>query len=152
MSRIIFGLLLFVAIFSQATLIPALAPLVIVPNTAVVLLFLWCGWCGPREGLFWVFVAGILFDVLTMGTLGVNVLALLPFFLLATVAKEYVYHSAAIIPALLMGVASVVSGLFLCLVHGNLPGLYLPIQSAMQAVLILLLFPFVARATRDVRR
>jgi rod shape-determining protein MreD len=152
MARIIFGLLLFVAIFSQATVIPELVPWAVLPNTVLVLLFLWCGWCGPREGLFWVFVAGILLDVLTMGTLGVNVLALLPVFLLATVAKEYIYHSAAIVPALLMGVASVANGLFLCFVHGNPPGVYLPIQAAMHAILVLLLFPFVARATRDVRR
>jgi len=49
-------------------------------------------------------------------------------------------------------VASVANGLFLCFVHGNPPGVYLPIQAAMHAILVLLLFPFVARATRDVRR
>ncbi|MGB3330894.1 MAG: rod shape-determining protein MreD [Thermomicrobiales bacterium] len=152
MSRIIFGLLLVVAIFSQATLIPVLSPWSVFPNTVLVLLFVWCGWCGPREGLFWIFLAGILLDVVTMGTLGVNVLALVPVLLLATVAKEYVYHSAAIVPALLMAVATVVSGLVLCVAHGNPPGLYLLIQAAMHAVLVFVLFPFVARASRDVRR
>ncbi|MGC4191068.1 MAG: rod shape-determining protein MreD [Thermomicrobiales bacterium] len=152
MSRIIFGLLLLVAIFSQATVIPAVFPWGVIPNTVLVLIFLWCGWCGPREALFWIFIAGILLDVITMGTLGVNVLALLPVFLLAAVAKEYVFHSSAIVPALLMVVATVVHGLVLCLAHGNSPGLYLLIQAAMHGTLVLVLFPFVARATREVRR
>jgi len=152
MSRIIFGLLLCVAIFSQATLVPMLLPWGVIPNTVLVLLFLWCGWCGPREALFWIFVSGILIDVLTLDTLGTNVLALIPLLLLATLAKDYVYHTLAVVPALLMAVATVANGLILCVAHGNPPGLYLPIQAAMHGILVLVLFPFLARAWRDVRR
>lgn len=152
MSRLLFGLLLLVAIFSQATLIPVLLPWGVLPNTVLVLLFLWCGWCGPREALFWIFVSGIVIDIIAMDTLGTNVLALIPVLLLATVAKEYVFHSAAFVPAMLMMVATIVNGLVLCLAHGNSPGAYLLIQSVMHGLLVLLLFPLVARAARDIRR
>ncbi|HEU0165199.1 MAG TPA: rod shape-determining protein MreD, partial [Thermomicrobiales bacterium] len=76
MSRIIFGLLLFVTIFAQATLIPAWNPLRFGPDLVVVLLFLWSGISGPREALFWVFVSGLLLDILSADPLGTNALSL----------------------------------------------------------------------------
>lgn len=152
MARLLFGMVLLVAIFSQAAVIPALLPWGIIPNTVLVLLFIWAGWCGPREAIFWIFVSGILLDTISMDTLGTNVLALIPVVLFAMVAKEYIFHSAAFIPAMLMMLTTIVSGLILCVAHGNQPGAFLLVQSVMHGLLVLMLFPLVARAARDVRR
>lgn len=76
MARLLFGLLLFTTVFAQSTFLPRLNPFPVMPNLALVLLFLWSAHHSMRESLLWVFITGIIIDVLAVDPLGANGFAL----------------------------------------------------------------------------
>lgn len=144
MARLLFGLVLFTMVFAQATIVPAVNPFTVSPDIVLVLLFTASMYMGMREGLSWLFVAGILTDVLAMDALGSNGLALLPAVLLVGPARRPVFRANILIPIGLLLVASVAHALILCLFRGIMPDITIVLQTLMHAIL----FPFLYLALR----
>jgi len=136
MARLIFGLSLFAAVFAQSTFIPRLNPLVISPDLVLVLLFMWAAYHSLRESLFWVFVAGITLDIVSIDPLGANGLALLIVVALAYPSRNRLFQSSIFIPILLVMVATVVHGIILYALRGVMPTVFIGIQALMHAVLV----------------
>lgn len=144
MARLIFGIVLFTMVFAQATIIPALNPLTVSPNIVLLLLFIVTMYRGVREGLAWLFVAGIVTDVLAMDPLGANGLAMLPAVLLVGPAREPVFRANILIPIALVLVVTVLHALIMCAIRGIMPDMMIVLQALMHAVL----FPFLYFAFR----
>lgn len=138
MARLIFGFVLFSMVFAQATIIPAINPLAVAPDFVLLLLFVVTLYTSLREGLVWVFLAGIVTDVLAMDSLGANGLALLPAVVLVEPARLPVFRANLLIPIVLVLVATIIHGLIQSLVRGIMPDITLLLQTLMHAVL----FPF----------
>lgn len=144
MARLIFGFVLLSMVFAQATIIPALNPLQVSPDVVLLLLFIVTMYRDVREGFAWLFVAGILTDVLAMDPLGANGLALLPAVLLVGPAREPVFRANILIPIALVLVASVLHALIQALFRGIIPDITIVLQTLLHAVL----FPFLFFAFR----
>lgn len=144
MARLAFGLVLFTMVFAQATIVPAVNPFTVSPDFVLMLLFAGSMYMGVREGLSWLFVAGILTDVLAMDPLGSNGLALLPAVLLVGPARQPVFRANILIPLGLMLVATVAHALILCLIRGIMPDITIVLQTLMHAII----FPFLYFALR----
>lgn len=138
MARLIFGFVLFSMVFAQATIIPAINPLAVAPDFVLLLLFVVTLYTSLREGLVWLFLAGIVTDVLAMDPLGANGLALLPAVVLVEPARLPVFRANLLIPIVLVLVATMIHGLIQSLVRGIMPDITLLLQTLMHAVL----FPF----------
>lgn len=146
MARPLFALLLVTAALSQATILPALAPVGILPNLVLVLLLVWIALRGLGEGLLWVFGAGVLLDLLAMDALGTNGLALLVVALLAGPARRRFFHSGMVFPLLLAMLATLAHAVALSLLRGVGDGAALPAEALarltfLQALLNALLVP-----------
>ena len=99
MTRVFFGLILILTAFAQATVFPMVRVLGgMGPDLVLVLILVWSGLRGSREGLVWAFALGLLLDLLTLDPLGVNALALIPVALIGGVASRRLFHSGLIIP------------------------------------------------------
>jgi rod shape-determining protein MreD len=144
MARLIFGVVLFTTVFAQATIVPKLNPFTVTPDLVLLLLFSASMYLGVREGLGWLFVAGILTDVLAMDPLGANGLALLPAVLAAGPARTPVFRANILIPMGLMLLATVAHALALCAIRGVMPDITIALQALLHAVL----FPFIYFALR----
>jgi rod shape-determining protein MreD len=137
MARLLFGFLLVVMALVQATVLPRLNPFTVSPDLVLVFLFVWSASRSLRESLFWVFFTGILLDVLALDAFGTNALALVGVVVLAGLARQRVFHANILIPMLLVAVTSVVHGLVLGLLRGDVPaGMTIPIQAVAHALLI----------------
>jgi rod shape-determining protein MreD len=144
MARLIFGVVLFIMVFAQATILPAINPFVVSPDVVLLLLFAASMYTGLREGLIWLFIAGILTDVLAMDPLGANGLALLPAVLLVGPARRPIFRANILIPIGLMLIATVLHALVLCLIRGVTPDLTIGLQALQHAIV----FPFLYLALR----
>lgn len=101
MTRPIFGLLLIVAALLQAVLMPRWQLLAITPGLVVVLLLGWSAYRGLPEALIWVFITGLMLDILGLDRLGANALALLPVALLGGLSRGRFFQSALVFPMVL---------------------------------------------------
>lgn len=106
MSQVIFGVVLFCTILAQSTFLPTINPLPVMPNVALVLVFLWASHHTVRESLFWVFVAGIVIDVLTIDPLGSHALAMVPLVLLTHPLRIRPWQFPVIAAMLLMSIVT----------------------------------------------
>jgi rod shape-determining protein MreD len=106
MTRPVFGVMLVAAALLQAALLPRWQLLAVTPGLVVVLLLGWSTYRGAPEALAWVFVAGLLLDVLGLDRLGVNALALLPVALLGGMARGRFFQSALVFPMVLAVIAT----------------------------------------------
>jgi rod shape-determining protein MreD len=137
MARILFGLLLVAAALLQATILPRVNPISVYPDFVLVFLFVWSSARSIRESLLWVFIAGILLDVLALDYFGTNALALVIVVVLAGLPRQRVLNSNVLIPILLVAVATVFHGVVLALLRGDSPiGLFIPLQALLHALLI----------------
>ena len=118
MARFVFGLLIVTAAFAQATILPALVPMDVLPDVTLVLLFIWSALRGVPEGALWVFGVGLLLDLLALDRLGTNGLALLVVALMAGLARHRLFHSGLVFPILLAIAATIGHGLLLLLLRG----------------------------------
>ena len=118
MARLLFALLLVTAAFAQATVLPELRLLGILPNLVLVLLLVWSALRGVAEGLLWVFGTGLLLDLLAMDAFGTNGLALLAVAVLAGPARHRFFHSGMVFPIVLAIVATVAHALILSILRG----------------------------------
>jgi rod shape-determining protein MreD len=146
MARPLFGLLIVIAAFAQAAVLPVVLPIEIVPNVVLVLIFLWSLRRGVGEAVVWAFGAGILLDLLALDPLGLNGLALLPAVLLGPLARRRFFQSGLIVPILAAGLATMIGGLALLGLRGLVVGPAVPVAAAVrvifpQAILNALLVP-----------
>jgi rod shape-determining protein MreD len=123
MARLSFALLLVVAALAQATILPALLPVGVVPNLVLVALLVWSALRGVAEGLGWVLVAGLLLDTMALDPLGTNGLALLPVALTAGLARRRFFRSGLVFPIVLAALATIGHGLILAVLRGMEGGL-----------------------------
>ncbi|MGH2558989.1 MAG: rod shape-determining protein MreD [Thermomicrobiales bacterium] len=135
MARLLFALLLATAAFSQATVMPALQLLGVLPNLVLVLLLVWCALRGTAEGLMWVFGAGLLLDALALDPFGTNGLSLLVVALLAGPARRRFFHSGLVFPIVLAMIATVIHAVVLLLIRGG-TGDGLPVASVFRLVVL----------------
>ncbi len=87
-ARVLFAALLLIFALAQGPVVQALFPLDVTPNLVLVLLTLWAGYHGLREGIAWAFAAGMLLDLLLFAPLGAHALA----FMAVVMAIEPVRH------------------------------------------------------------
>lgn len=106
MARLFFGLLLAVTALLQATFLPALNILSVLPDFALILLLLWSATHGVFEGLCWAFGLGMWLDVLTMDLLGTHALALMIVALVGGLTRGKLFRSGAILPLLTVIIAT----------------------------------------------
>lgn len=76
-ARVVIAALILLFALSQGPVVQALFPLDVTPNIVVVLVVLWAGYHGVREGVIWAFAAGLLLDLLLLAPLGSHALALI---------------------------------------------------------------------------
>jgi rod shape-determining protein MreD len=105
-ARFFFGLLLVVTALLQATFIPSLNILSVLPDFALVLLLLWSATHGVFEGLLWAFGLGVWLDVLSMDLIGTHGLALMIVALVGGLTRGKLFRSGAILPVLTVIVAT----------------------------------------------
>ena len=148
MARLLFGLLLFVTVFAQSTFLPRLNPFPITPDLVLVLLFLWATHHSVREALVWVFITGIMLDVIAIDPLGANGLALVGVVVLSHPMRIRPWQFNLVSAMLLVMLATVVHGVVLYTLRG------IPISSviAFQAVIHALLIPLIYLALRLIGR
>lgn len=144
MARLLFGLLLFATVFAQSTIIPRLNPLPITPDLVLVMLFLWVGHHSIRESLIWIFVTGIVLDVMSIDPLGAHPLALVAVVALSHPIRIRPMLFNIISAMLLVFLATVIHGVILYLLRG----IPLTVDPGLQAVLNALLVPVFMLALR----
>lgn len=76
-ARVVFAALILLFALAQGPIVQALFPLDVTPNIVLVLVTLWAGYHGMREGVAWAFVAGIFLDLLLFEPLGSHALAMM---------------------------------------------------------------------------
>ncbi len=140
MTRILFGLLLFVTALVQATVLPRVNPTSLSPDLILVMLFLWSASRGIRESLAWIFFTGILLDVLTLDPLGTNGLALVIVVLLSGPGRQRIFQFNVVVPVLLVFVATIVHGVVLYMLRGAPLGLFIVFQAFLHALLLPILY------------
>lgn len=134
MSRTIFGVLLVVAVFAQAAVLPDVLPIEIVPGPVLVLIFLWSARRGVQEAAFWAFGIGLLLDLLALDPLGANGLAMLGAVVLGGASRRRFFQSALVVPVVLAMAASLLYGLVLLGLRGALDGTDVSPASAMRVL------------------
>lgn len=140
MIRLIFGLLLFALVLAQATFISRANPFPITPDLALVVLFFWMTRRSLRESLAWVFVVGMVMDVLAMDPLGIHALAMLPLVALAypLKARPWQFHLFSVMALVLLG--SMLHGTLLSLFRGDGITIDIGIQAILQTLLVPIVF------------
>lgn len=136
MARPIFGFVLFIMVFAQATIIPSINPLTVSPDFVLMLLFMVAALRGTREGLVWLFLAGIVTDVIAMDPLGSSGLALLPAVILAGPARGRVFQSNILVPTILILMVTLFHGLIVSVIRGVAPDITIPLQALMHAAIM----------------
>ncbi|MEJ7763777.1 MAG: rod shape-determining protein MreD [Thermomicrobiales bacterium] len=146
MGRLGFAIAIVGAAFAQAALLPRINPLAIDPHLVLVLLLVWTATHGVGEGILWAAPIGVLLDVLTMETLGVNGLALIIAAVVGGLARRRFFQSGILVPMGLAMVVSVVSPLVVLALRGVLgdaaPGFGAAVRLLVpQALLSMVLVP-----------
>ena len=146
MTRPVFGLLLVIAAVLQTALLPRWQLLAVTPGLVVVLILAWSAYRGLPEALLWVFVAGLLLDILGLDRLGANALALLPVAMLGGLSRGRFFHSALVFPMVLAVIATFVYVGALLALRGALgeggdPGQVLGRVTLLQSLLNAMLVP-----------
>lgn len=117
-GRILFGLLLFSTALVQATFLPALNWLEIIPDFALVFLLIWSATHGPREGIAWAFALGLWLDFLTLDRLGTHGIALLAVAVIGGATRGRLFRSGMVLPLLAVLVATLAFNLVMLILDG----------------------------------
>lgn len=131
MGRALFFVLLFFTVIAQATLLPNLVPISILPNVVLVEVLLWAAFRGTAEGVVWVFIAGVMLDALSLDPLGTNGLALLLVVLIAGQTRRRIVHSGLVIPIVLVVIGTFLYTIVLLLLRSSATGA-VPVASVMR--------------------
>jgi rod shape-determining protein MreD len=135
MARFLFALLLVAAALFQATVLPSLGVLAVLPDVTLVLLLVWSALRGVPEGLAWAFGLGLLLDVIALDPFGANGLALRGVSLLGGLARRRFFHSNLIVPIFVAVAATFVHAVVLLLIR-SAEGTGLPLASVARIVLL----------------
>jgi rod shape-determining protein MreD len=134
MARFIFAICLIFAALFQATVLPRLDVITVLPDITLVMLLVWSALRGPVEGMIWAFGLGIFIDILALDPLGTNALALLGVALLGGLSRQRFFHSTLIVPLLVAVAATIVHGVVLLLLRSG-EGAGLPLSSVFRLIL-----------------
>ena len=135
MARIVFAICLVLTALIQATVLPELDVIEVLPDVTLVLLLVWSALRGTAEGLIWAFALGMFIDVLSLDPLGTNALALLPVVLMGGVARRRFFHNTLILPLVLAVAATMVHAVVLLLFRSG-EGAGLPLSSVIRLVVL----------------
>ncbi len=113
MSRIFFALLLLAAALVQATFLPAIEGVDVIPNIALVLLLVWSASHSIEEGLIWAFALGLWFDMLTLDPLGIHAIPLMLVALAGAAVRGRFFRSGAILPIAAVIAVTIGAGLLM---------------------------------------
>lgn len=136
MARLLFGLLLFALVIAQSTFIPRLNPLPVTPDLVVLMLFFWAGYHSVRESLFWIFITGIVLDVISLDPLGAHPLALVAIVALSHPVRVRPMMFNVISGMLLVMLATAIHGVILSFLRGFPPSAELGFQAVLNALLV----------------
>jgi rod shape-determining protein MreD len=148
MARLLFGLLLFATVFAQSTFLSRLNPFQVTPDLVLVLLFLWAAHHSVCEALLWVFITGIVIDVIAIDPLGANGLALVIVVVLSHPMRIRPWQFNLMSAMLLVMLATVIHGVILY----TLRGISISSVIAIQAVIHALLAPLIYLSLRLIGR
>lgn len=140
MIRLVFALVLFSIVLAQATFVPRLNPYPLTPDVALVVLFFWMTRRSLRESLGWVFIVGLVLDVLAMDPLGLHALALLPVVGLAYPLKMRPWQFHIVSAMALVFLGSILHGAILSILRGNGITLDVGLQAVLQTLLVPLIY------------
>ncbi|MBA3414197.1 MAG: rod shape-determining protein MreD [Chloroflexia bacterium] len=112
-----FALLLVLAAVAQATLLPVIVPVAVVPNLVLVLVLVRTARRGVVDGLLWIVLAGLVLDTLALDPLGTNGLALVPVVLVGGLGQRRWFITGPAFPMLLAISATFASALTLVAVR-----------------------------------
>jgi rod shape-determining protein MreD len=135
MARFFFALILISAALIQATILPSLQVLAVLPDATVVLLLSWSALRGVPEGLAWAFGLGLFLDALAVDPFGANGLALLGVALMGGVARRRLFHSSLVVPVVVAVAATILHALVLLLIRSG-EGAGLPFAAFFRVVLL----------------
>lgn len=90
-ARVVIAALVLLFALAQGPVVQALFPLDVTPDLVLVLVTLWAGYHGVREGLVWAFAAGILVDLLLFAPLGSHALALMAVVLAIEPVRQWAF-------------------------------------------------------------
>jgi rod shape-determining protein MreD len=107
MSRVVFGLLIVGFAVLQATVLPDVGPVVVMPNLVLVLILVRTAQSGIGDGLLWSLIAGLVLDTLALDPLGANSLALLPVVLAGAAGRKRFFLSGVLFPMMLAIAATI---------------------------------------------
>lgn len=135
MARLLFALVLVSAALIQATILPNMQVIGVLPDLVLVLLLLWSALRGVAEGAIWVFGTGLLLDLLAMDRFGTNGLALFVVALLAGPARRRFFQSGLVFPIALTVVATIAHAIILLLMRSG-TGAALPLTAAFRLIVL----------------
>lgn len=101
MMRVLFALVLVLAAVAQATLLPAIGPVAVLPNVVLVLILVRSARQGIVDGVVWIVVAGVVLDTVALDPLGTNGLALLPVAVIGGLARRRWFVAGPAFPMVL---------------------------------------------------
>jgi len=135
MARTLFALILVFAALVQATVLPSMNLIVVLPDVTLVLILVWSALRGVPEGLIWAFGLGLLLDVIALDPFGANGLALLGVVVLGGLARRRFFHSNLIVPIVVAVAATFVHAVVLLLIRSG-GGAGLPLEAVMRVVFL----------------
>ncbi len=115
-ARVLIAMLLLVFALAQGPIVEALFPLDVTPNLVLVLVTLWAGYHGVREGMVWAFAGGILLDLLLFAPLGAHALAMMVVVLAIAPVRHLVFGENHAWALVVIFVAALLSDLVVVLV------------------------------------
>src|SRR5215216_582895 len=135
MARLFFAILILLTAMVQATILPSLNVLAVLPDATLVLLLVWSAMRGVPEGAAWAFSIGLCIDVIGLDPFGANSLALLGVAILGGLARRRFFHSNLIVPIVVAVAATFVHALVLLLIRSSEGG-GLPLSAVMRVVFL----------------
>lgn len=135
MARLFFAILILFTALVQATILPSLNVLAVLPDTTLVLLLVWSALRGIPEGVAWAFGVGLCIDVIGLDAFGTNGLALLGVAVLGGLARRRFFHSNLIVPIVVAVFATFVHAIVLLLVRSG-TGAGLPLDAVMRVIFL----------------
>jgi rod shape-determining protein MreD len=135
MIRVLFAAILIFAAMSQATVLPSMHVLQVLPDTTLVLLLVWSALRGVPEGMCYAFGLGLFIDILALDPMGTNALALLGVALIGGLSRRRFFHSNLVFPLLLSVVATMAHALVLLLLRSS-DGAGLPFATVFRFVFL----------------
>ncbi|MCO5215663.1 MAG: rod shape-determining protein MreD [Thermomicrobiales bacterium] len=145
MSRPLLFVLLLALSLLQFTVFARYAPFGAAPNILLVVLFFRCTRSSLQESLAWVFLFGLVLDILGMDPLGIHSLAMIPMVLAAQPLRARPWAINPMSVLLLIAVAALFNNLFLSVVRGGVNLVDVLIQTVMQLIFVPIVYAIYRR-------